>query len=47
VSYSLVKAGLVKFALGIGSDTSQGAPRDALEYTAAAGGAAFIMGSEK
>ena len=46
VGYSLVKAGLVKFALGIGSDTSQGAPRDALEYTAAAGGAAFIMGSE-
>ncbi|MCD6363190.1 MAG: hydroxymethylglutaryl-CoA synthase [Synergistetes bacterium] len=44
IAYGLVKAGLVKYALGIGSDTSQGAPRDALEYTAAAGGAAFIIG---
>ena len=46
VAYSLVKAGLAKYALGIGADTSQGAPADALEYSASAGGAAFIMGSE-
>lgn len=47
VSYGLVRAGLVKYGLGIGSDTSQGAPGDALEFTAAAGGAAFIMGADE
>jgi hydroxymethylglutaryl-CoA synthase len=46
VAYSHVKSGLMKYALGIGADTSQGAPNDALEYTASAGGAAFIMGRE-
>jgi hydroxymethylglutaryl-CoA synthase len=45
VAYSQVKAGLVKYGIGIGADTSQGAPGDALEYSAAAGAAAFIMGS--
>lgn len=47
VAYSLVKAGEMEYALGIGADTSQGAPGDALEYSASAGGAAFIMGKEK
>ena len=47
VAYSHVKAGEMKYALGIGADTSQGAPGDALEYSASAGGAAFIMGKEK
>ena len=46
VSYGLVTAGLVKYGLGIGADTSQGAPGDALEYSAAAGAAAFIFGKE-
>ncbi len=46
VAYSHVKAGEMEYALGVGADTSQGAPGDALEYTASAGGAAFIMGSE-
>ena len=46
VVYGLVKAGEIKYGLGIGSDTSQGAPKDPLEYTAAAGGAAFIMGND-
>ena len=46
VAYSHVRAGHMKYALGIGADTSQGAPGDALEYTASAGGAAFIMGTE-
>ncbi|PKP61530.1 hydroxymethylglutaryl-CoA synthase [Candidatus Atribacteria bacterium HGW-Atribacteria-1] len=46
VCYSLVKAGLIKYGLGIGADTSQGAPHEALEYSAAAGGAAYIIGEE-
>ncbi|MEK6755524.1 MAG: hydroxymethylglutaryl-CoA synthase [Bacteroidota bacterium] len=47
VAYSHVKSGEMKYAMGIGSDTSQGAPGDALEYSASAGGAAFIMGKER
>ena len=46
VAQALVKAGEVKYALGIGADTSQGAPGDALEYTASAGAAAFIFGDK-
>lgn len=46
ICYGLVKAGLIKYGLGIGADTSQGAPHDALEYSASAGGAAFIIGTE-
>jgi len=47
VAYTHIKAGHMKYAMGIGADTSQGAPGDALEYTASAGGAAFIMGAER
>lgn len=47
VAYSHVKSGNMDYAMGIGADTSQGAPGDALEYTASAGGSAFIMGKEK
>lgn len=46
VSLSLVESGRVDFAMGIGADTSQGAPDDALEFSASAGGAAFIFGRE-
>lgn len=45
VTLSLVKAGEMEYALSVGGDTSQGAPGDALEYSAAAGAAAFIMGA--
>ncbi|MEW6592810.1 MAG: hydroxymethylglutaryl-CoA synthase [Candidatus Hadarchaeota archaeon] len=40
-----VGAEIIKYGMGIGTDTSQGAPGDALEYTAAAGGAAFLVGN--
>jgi hydroxymethylglutaryl-CoA synthase len=46
VALRLVDAGEVTYALGIGADTSQGAPGDALEYTASAGAAAFLMGAD-
>lgn len=46
VAYSHIKSGLMNYALAIGTDTSQGAPNDALEYTASAGGAAFIFGKD-
>lgn len=46
VCLGLVKSGYIKYGLAIGGDTSQGAPSDALEYSAAAGAAAFIMGSD-
>ncbi len=42
----LVGAGMVKYGVAIGADTSQGAPGDALEYSASAGGAAYLIGSE-
>ncbi len=39
-----VGSGMADYALAIGMDTAQGKPGDALEYTAAAGGAAYIIG---
>ncbi len=44
VALGLVEAGRVEYALAVGADTSQGAPNDALEFSASAGGAAFIFG---
>jgi hydroxymethylglutaryl-CoA synthase len=43
----LVDSGMIKYGMSIGADTSQGRPGDALEYTASAGGAAFIVGKDK
>lgn len=40
----LVGSHMAGYALSIGMDTAQGRPGDALEYTAAAGGAAYIIG---
>jgi hydroxymethylglutaryl-CoA synthase len=42
----LVKSRMIAYGLAVGSDVAQGAPSDALEYTAAAGGAAFLIGKD-
>lgn len=42
----LVKSGEIETGLAIGTDCAQGRPGDQLEYTAGAGGCAFIVGSE-
>lgn len=41
---ALVGSQMADYALSIGMDAAQGRPGDALEYTAAAGGAAFLLG---
>ena len=43
---AMVDSGYIKYGMAIGADTSQGAPGDALEYTASAGGTCFIIGKE-
>jgi len=40
----LVGSGMGQYAMALGMDTAQGKPGDALEYTAGAGGAAYIVG---
>jgi hydroxymethylglutaryl-CoA synthase len=40
----LVGSGMIKTGLAVGMDTVQGRPGDELEYTAASGGAAFVIG---
>ncbi len=42
----LARSGMIRYGLAIGSDVAQGAPSDALEYTAAAGGAAYVIGRD-
>jgi hydroxymethylglutaryl-CoA synthase len=39
-----VGSGMASYALSIGMDVAQGRPGDALEYTAGAGGAAYLLG---
>ncbi len=43
-SFALVGSHMADYALAIGADTAQGRPNDALEYTAASGSAAYIIG---
>jgi hydroxymethylglutaryl-CoA synthase len=47
VALAIVESGRAEYALGVGADTSQGAPGDALEYSASAGGAAYVFGRER
>ena len=44
---AMVDSNMIKMGIAIGSDTSQGAPGDVLEYSASAGGTAMIIGREK
>jgi len=46
MTMGLVDSKIIKYGLAVGADTSQGAPGDALEYTASAGGAAYIIGND-
>ena len=46
VALCLVESGRVEYAMGIGADTSQGAPNDALEFSASAGGSAYLFGKD-
>jgi len=46
ICMGLVGSGMIRYGMAIGADTSQGKPGDALEYTASAGGAAYIVGRE-
>ncbi len=47
VCMGLVGSGMIKYGVAIGADTSQGAPGDPLEYSASAGGAAYLIGSRE
>jgi len=42
----LTLSDMIKYGMAVGSDTSQGAPGDALEFSASAGGAALLIGKE-
>lgn len=43
---AMVRSGQIRYGLAIGADAAQGKPGDALEYTAAAGAAAVVIGPE-
>ena len=43
---AMVDSKMIEYGMAIGSDTAQGRPGDALEYSAASGGAAFIAGPD-
>ena len=46
ICMAMVESGKINYGLAIGSDTAQGRPGDELEYTAAAGAGAYLLGKE-
>ncbi|AJF60510.1 MAG: hydroxymethylglutaryl-CoA synthase [archaeon GW2011_AR10] len=42
----MVESGMIEYGMSIGADTAQGRPNDVLEFTAASGGAAIIVGKK-
>jgi hydroxymethylglutaryl-CoA synthase len=42
----MVDSKMIQYGMAVGSDTAQGRPGDALEYSAGSGGAAFIIGPD-
>ena len=47
VTVGLLNSKNIDYGLVVGSDTAQGKPHDALEYTAASGACAYILGNKK
>jgi len=43
----LTISNMYRYGMAVGADTSQGAPGDALEYSASAGAAAFLIGTSR
>lgn len=46
MAMGLAASGKIEYGLAIGADTAQGRPGDELEYTAASGGAAYLIGTK-
>lgn len=47
ITVGLLNSEIIKYGLVIGSDSAQGKPHDALEYTAASAASAYILGNIK
>ncbi len=47
ITSAMVDSKMIQYGMAIGADTAQSRPGDALEYSAASGGAAFLTGPEK
>lgn len=47
IGFNYLLSGYSEYSLAIGADTAQAKPNDALEFTAGAGAAAYLLGKEK
>ena len=46
INMGYVNSKMIKYGVAIGADTAQGKPGDALEYSAASGGASYVIGPD-